>query len=239
MASKPKTKARVAEVVQVPLGPLAKLGAAAFLAVLAYPAPCDYPKRTRFVEATKKCLLHRAVAAGYSRKRVLPKYRGYRRERIDRTFNPALVRIEGRRLPAAGIARHILLETWIKTSARPLPILRTIRVSTVNDLISRICPVGSIYDNRPHLFERVWSESKPVLHLAMAFLGHEPRLYQEERPSPSGLRRIWIDPVKLICRPDWLDPVLKSAEVLRLHFLPLLPLGRYQSEAAIQVVPEP
>jgi len=236
------SRARQTEVVQVPSGPLAPLGAAAFLAVLAYPDRCDYPKRTRFVDAAKMWLVHRAVAAGYSRKLVMAKSRYDERE-IHRGFDPALKRIEARRLPAAAMSADILKLGLMKLAFERQPVMLdgkltewierrlAFKVPSVNKLIEL-----NLSDNTDHAFERVWCESKPVLHLSTAFLLYEPHLYQDSS-SPRGLRRIWIDPLKLISRPDWLSPVLERAESFRLRFLPLV-IHEYKPEAAIQVLPQ-
>src|ERR1700687_4933562 len=101
-------QAEAAETTYIPTeGPLAQLGAAAYLAVLAYPNQSEWPKRDGFIEAVKAILLKSWVKApGVSTERtkrrcaVREEYRQFPPEDIWGKFNQVEKRIKMLRLPA-------------------------------------------------------------------------------------------------------------------------------------------
>ena len=75
-----------------------------YFAVLAYPDREEWSKRTEFVEAFKARVSKIYLARGGGRRKILPKYRGMKNERINGILSRAFYRIQALRLPAAEMA---------------------------------------------------------------------------------------------------------------------------------------
>jgi hypothetical protein len=171
------------------------MGAAAYLAVLAYPAPDEWPKRDRFVKASKAWMLRGAIENGCPKGRVKDLYRKMRPREIKSVMNHAFWRIDARRDRAADIATAIV--TSIAFGGR----LRNLLPGTVRQALGAKSAddTDKIADSMHH----VWAESLPVLHLSKAL--------------PGG-RTGW----SLISDPSWVADSLGRAEKFRRIFAPFL-----------------
>lgn len=208
----------------------AHLGAMGFLAALAYPQ--DISKRNQFVEAAKANLTKIYIARGMPRAVAKPQFRRYVNRTIKNKIRRCQHRIETRRLPAAMMARWILLH-------HP-PLVRVVdpenpawKPTTVNAAVTRMAILLRHADPRhlepvaelANLSHLVWAESKPVLHLALA-------LYEAIQTQGRDRGPLF----DLVVDPGWLAPTLARAEALRrtLAYIPKL-----RSPAPICLLPTP
>ena len=163
------------------------LGAVAYLAVLAYPE--SHRKRSRCVDAMLAMLNRAAKTHGRATSKfaselfaeIPTKRQG---EILGKGQKGALRRIY-RRWQAAEIASRALASGM-----------------SLNAIIAELNA------NESHFFDAVWSESKPVLHLALALRGIAFRWQDDGRPSY----------IQLLARPTWVRDAIQSAENWRLTF---------------------
>jgi GNAT superfamily N-acetyltransferase len=196
-----RQKPELGEQTAVPVGgdlAQAQMGAAMYLAVLAYPAHSEWPKRDEFIEAVKALLVKRARRRGYPRKLINHKYRRFKNEHIDGILNRAFRRISRRRLPAGQMAFWIICGAMSKRTN-----------ITLNKLsywwATRVWP-GFPDAEAADVKRRVWRETLPVLHLVMVF--------------PRGLI-LNGDGLGLILNPSCLPGALRTAQYWRHLLKPL------------------
>lgn len=208
-------------------GHAASVGAMAFLAVLAYPN--ERRKRDMLIHAMKAGLLKSAVPQGKGRSALRDDLRTFPNRRIENVVGMAVKRIAGRRIPAARMLHWLILngrQDFMRVSGEyPRTINAAARV------LDAWQPGEESTGNIKH---RVWSESKPVIHLAHAYW---TTVHWNAKPSylqPGGSVDVW----RLIQRPDWLPDVLERAERTR-RALPLHNPALKISEAElIRLLPE-
>ena len=164
-------------------------------------------------------------------------YRKFKREKIYTKINQGLYRISAWRLPAATMAYKMILhnpEVWRHLPPDFHPELRTpMGVNKAADEIAEL--LGEDLNERQHrrkkkigywlersnVLSRVWSGTKAVLHLAIAY------------PTSPGTT---TDPMALIKDPSsWLPQAVRQGEVLRSvlhHFVP-----SFDPSKAIRLLP--
>jgi hypothetical protein len=86
-----------------------------------------------------------------------------------------------------------------------------------------------IEDEISNIFSRIWTPSKPVLHLAIAFRSETLRSF----PGDGKRRKL----LSMLANPDWIQGCLKNAEIHRTLVIPASPLA-FPSKEMIQVLPE-
>ncbi len=208
------------EVISIPVDPpLQHLGAAAYLAVLAYPKPTQLPRRDQLIDAFKAWMVKRAIQAGHKRSIFRADLRATRWRDIDGEFSKASRLITSRR----GVARNIALPSLIRGGLWDVRIGE--KSATINRALTRTFDSATGAKNA---YRRVWSESKPVLHLAFGLenaLGdYLPKSKNEGLPE-------------LLSNPVWLQAAIKNAEGVR-HALVLMPQIRIHDRDTIQLIPE-
>jgi hypothetical protein len=130
--------------------------AAIYLGWLAYPG--DKARREEFIRAATAGVAKGLVRSGYPRKRVPHELLPYKNEKILGVVNKGLYRIETRRLRAAWMAIGIIENTATEITG----------VNTAAAAVAeRFADKGKNFEES-NIIKRVWSESKPVLHLALA-----------------------------------------------------------------------
>ncbi len=202
-------------------GTLAWVGAAAYLATLAYPE--DTAKRDHFIRHVAATRARQWVAAGGTWDDV-PESLRIRKDKLyaKGPFGPCLARIVGARIAAAYMGRELIGRVdfestrrdpgaaWLgQRSARPaltLKIVPTIdgKPATVNTLAEHAVTRG-FHASRTNVITRIWSPSKPVLHLAIALLDRIAELDNV------------VDLPALIGDPVWVRAAVGNAELLRIH----------------------
>ena len=213
-------------------------GAAYYHALLAYPKDTEQRKLKELVKALTGYLAKEYISTGGKRVDIPPRYRKLRRRDIYQTIDQGLYRIQAWRLTAATVAYKIIghnPEVWRHLSLPPeshqvwrdLPAGARHRLRTpmsVNEAAAEISAlIGAEQKEMQHLrkenigvgpeisnvLSRIWSSTKPVLHLAIAY------------PTTPGEI---TDPLHLIKNPSsWLPQAVRHAEVLRSvlgHFIP-------------------
>ena len=237
-------------------GPLSIMGAAGFLALLAYPDALE--RRDKFIDAVKAWHLKNAIQQGYPRSGIIEEFRIVRNRKIDSALDNAFItRINKRRLPAAEMgtmllskARSIQLvpEDYLNPNSANKYLLEIGRLSSGSPLTSKDLdthlalgnkrPLGqpnavmelckfmaqkifsyyeshidskqisdSLEERANKVAHEVWAESKPVLHLGIAFRGN---ILEKQ----SGTNK--VDPLWFLTHPkDWLQKTIESAEAMR------------------------
>lgn len=180
-------------------GLAARLGAAAYLAWLAYPGAGEAARRRAFVEAWRALMIKAALAQGYERGRVkrgehARQILGLTLKEINRRLRRGIKRIARVRLRAATAARLVMVG---------LPVTHAVKTKVTRN--------GSVrFDSKEsasNAFARVWRPSLPAIHLALAL-----RSVCMER----GRR---FEPNELVRRPDWLPAAIEESERLRVLLL--------------------
>jgi hypothetical protein len=196
---------------------LASIG---FLAVLAFPE--SFRARDAFVAISKKHL-NALYNLRHPRGKRLPAGRVAEILKSG-PITGAASRIQRRRLRAADVAEAVYLRwasqgTWLRFEAK------------VGDVVIRSTREGlQLLDQRGNLsnaYTRVWTESKPVLHLARAL---RSLFLEPEWNALLAKRGLW----GLIERPDWVRSALRNAELLRLLPSPF----RIRSEGTVRLIGE-
>ncbi len=163
----------------------------AFLALLAYPEG-DRHKRDEVVRECKIHLARAAIGAGVPRK-SLPNVRAYRSDRTNikyKAITHAWHRIDRRRLPSAWMAHRMMF-----------------RGNRITELSQYMEDDAQIFGGEKNILTRVWRESMPVLHLAIA-------LDAVIRRRPPGN----VSFFSLLNNPDWVRQAIASAEIARKMF---------------------
>ena len=242
------------EITTVPVaGRGAHLGAMAYFAVLAYPKPQEWPKRNELVEALKAHLSKAYIARGGERRKVLPKYRGMKNEKIEKVLDKAFYRIKALRLPAAKMAYWKMIHgqrvgpfliklkqssnegnIGLKRFAQEYP---SWEPTTITECARRMAAMLDVarQDWEQHCHEDtefVWDE-KNILHRVWA--STKTVLHLAMFFPHKGERK--VDVFRLIHDPSWLTSTLANAEALR-RILPQF-IHRYDSEKAIRLLPIP
>lgn len=181
-------------------GLAARLGAAAYLAWLAYPGEAEAARRRAFVEAWRALIVKAAVRQGFPRVKVLRRLRGQTLKEINRKIRHGVTRIVFYRWPAAVMAEFVMIGA---------PITQAVRL--------KIAKGGRLrFDaraNASNVFARVWRPSLPVIHLALAL---------REVCKARGAR---FDAAELVRRPDWLPGAIDDAERFRILLLTIPKFG--------------
>jgi hypothetical protein len=203
------------ETTQLPVsGHDAWLGAAGYLAIVAYPG--DLSARDRFVDAAKAWMIRKHAPKLLRASDVTPMVRWLRAIRADGAYNRlamASKRIETRRMPAAHMARSML---FASVSARD-------RVS-INGLAG-----GYALPDRANIITRVWGETKPVLHLALALLVARERLGVDGVEVPNIGEMIALGA-------RWLPEATAQSEVWRCTLPRALRRSCFDDGKAVQVL---
>lgn len=230
----PEAGEHESEVTAIPVeGPYAWLGAAGYLAVLAYPGRNEWKKRTEFVEAWRSCLIkhHRNWAISHGKTDDLPPIPEMKNQQIDNKIRAGVRRITRHRLPAADVMVERLLwetpdaarlfgaalELWAKRqgmeNARITKITRP--KGTISAAIGRrteckvkvkseVCDPFGV---RSNIFSKSWTPSLPVIHLALALRSTLLKMAKNGGAA--------FDAFHLVVNPEWLPGTLEAAEVFR------------------------
>jgi len=202
-------KDKAAEVIAVRLNPQASrdaraaqetIAAIAYLAILAY--PCEWDKRDAFVKAAKAWLLKKWMHKNGKRELIDESYRTMKNQQIDGCLNRAFRRIARRRLPAAELADALVMNHCPNAAVY----VNGRRVTARRWMEWRLsCQYGdSTLSNE---FRRTWKETKPVLHLAMAY----PRFVSKTETAFSPFEH----PFALMMNPSWVAKAIQLAEGMR------------------------
>jgi len=222
----PKFPEQAGEITIIPTkGGEAWIGAAMYLAILAYPGQDEreLTRRDRFLEACESFI----------------------RTRKDRTgvIQKVFYRIQSRRLPAAAMARWIWLVDFC-CQARGQPgyvVSENLRVPKVRAMAREHIRVHQMLKKEQpnHLLRyfkegcpsvtsvvnRVWSQSKSVLHLSSAFV--------ECAIIPTPNRSFYGH----LLNPEWVPRAVSSSEAWRRRFAELFPQDQYDPSVAIRIIP--
>lgn len=194
----------------------AYLGAAAYLSVIAYPN--EIRRRDKFLQAYKALMVKLAIRKGGDRSTFRRDLRAYENRKINNQIDMVRKRIATRRLPAWKIAVYLKL-------SHVGPDFMYQRRYSVNQHLS------DLYDNDPdkisNAYKRIWTESKPVLHLLFGLRDAYPGLDTNHFHC--------ID--KLLLDTSWLLPSLRTAELARRIIL-CYPHFNICEEQTIQLLPE-
>lgn len=223
-------------------GPLAEIGAAAYIAVLAYPE--SHAKRDEFIEAAKSFLIRYHVpgllrtrthdpAIASRARRLMP------HKQVDRVFKAADRRLRLRL--AAGIIAQL---TVLHLSARGgaivgAPDLSTLPVSQVKlrAIVGRaLAGVAHGGWRQSDVDARAWKPSLRVLHLALPLVVRHAALVTASQGWAA--RGDWSITGLLTCPVEWLPGAVADAESWR-EYLQLLqyPHSNFDSNA-ICLTPE-
>lgn len=228
-------KPELGEQTAIPVGGhLAQMGAAAYLAVLAYPSRSEWGERDKFVKAVKSLLIKRAMRRGYPRKQIQEQYREFRNKQIYQTLNRAFRRLLRLRMPAGMAANWILID-GVRLGPAVLPGKIPLGVITLHAPKSPRRAMQAIQkkieerdraqreedSSLANLHHRVWASSLPVLHLAMPIA---ERLNSQDNP------------MRLIYDPSWVGSALRNAEFL-VKYLPCK-IPSFNPNKAIRLVPQ-
>lgn len=201
------------ELTELPtVGPDSWLGAAGFLAVLAFPDRID--SRDRFVSAAKAHVFRR-FGRRFMRCQVAPgltKIRGLRAEAIESVFAKTGHAIVNRRLPAALMANRMGVEAGLsgfldveRTNGNELAKLGSLTQAA--DWCAKLLKADRIHGGwtSDKVIERIWRPTLPVLHLAIVL-----RSLSAEKYGHS------LDLMRLIDEPSpWLPDAVSRAEKFR------------------------
>ena len=233
-AESPTRASEVGEQTAIPVGKnlaLARMGAAAYLAVVAYPDRVEWGKRDDFIEAVKSFLLKGSISQGCPRRWVKEKYRSFPNRRIDQTLDKAFRIIVRSRLPAGMIANWLMMdgarfEVPLLAGKPAIPmVLRA--PNSVSRGMKAVLELVKKRDNRrnlaedaalSNLYHRVWKTSLPVLHLVVPITGRFREL---------------SDPVKLVLDPSWVENSIRSSQWLWAYLPQRIP--SFCPETAIQL----
>jgi hypothetical protein len=195
------------------------IGAATYLAILAYPAPKEWRKREKFVDAVRVWLSKQIMEPHYPRLRMKEKYRHFKPSQAKVIMGHAFWRIGSRRLRAVQMLAGMVGEGWEHGSCKFLladpgdsmkeDIKNWDRARGIKKAALWIAGPGgrteriNCPDRSRNIKQRIWAESLPVLHLASVL------------PSGANGRGLILNPV-------WVSEALQKAELLREILLPLL-----------------
>jgi len=227
---------------------LRQMGAAAYLAVLAYPAPKEWANRNAFMEAVKGWML-KAQPKGW----VKDVYWKMRPRGIRMAMDKGFWRIESRRLPAAEMLRVILVCTL------PFPGFKIPGPRTVNQAAEwiagprrktrKIHDEGAVtpWENETRC-QPCKDRGKNSLAMRMVdgtpmcvscFRGKDPRVLKTNRNRLGNIKhRVWAETLSvihlamaipggptwrnLIVDPSWVAKSLHNAEIYRRISAPFL-----------------
>lgn len=170
------------------------LGAADFLALLAYPSPGESSKRNRFCRACVDHTIKSWVDNKHINKNAVVKVRSFMTNKsIGQTLSAAWRRIRGRRIPAAEIALRAI---WFSNSQA---------VDAVRKKMLRAEIIHRIEDEaesaNKNIMTRVRKDSTDVLHLALAL---NSVIHKMPRKSKVGIYDFLNDP-------QWVRSAINSA----------------------------
>jgi hypothetical protein len=217
-----------------------QLGAAEYLAVLAYPAEDEWCKRSEFMDAVNVWLLKKVIQPSWPRGRLPDKYRGYRPSKAKAVMDRGFWRIRSRRVKAAIMGYARLMDGWrmapMEIAGRrfflraPTSVKKDVArwkanlpcgVNKAAKWIAgpdrKVNKASSCPDSIRNIKQRIWRESLHILHLAMAL--------------PDG--RTMQD---LILNPTWVATSLPQAEGFLWLLFAVLGLSRREP---IRLLPSP
>lgn len=152
-----------------------------FLGLLAYPSAKEAKHLINFITS---CISERfkAVAeAGYCKMSYIPeRYRIYEKRKATRNIAHTLNRIADKRLKASIIA--------INRMGRFEP--------TLNKAVERFKSKSSKEIDRENIYHQIWSESKPVLHMAMAILPMIHNIYDKDVRHDLNVKKDLVGQIK-------------------------------------------
>jgi hypothetical protein len=217
-------------------------GVILYYAVLAYPHPPDRERRVRFARALEA---YRFKKCGAKRNVVPSLYRKLKSEKVSDTIDMGFRRIALRRLNAAQIGHLLCLDGLPVPYENPKPggpegVIHRIDVKTVNAAVKfyieyrekrgRHAEPDSARANAEH---RVWADSLPVLHLAIALWQELPR-WEEACTCPRLLPQVLLWGIWVT---TWLRPALTYAEGLRLSPYVHEHIPTFRPQEAIRLLP--
>jgi hypothetical protein len=200
------------------------LGAIVYLAVLAYPD--DVPQRDKFVFAAKALILRDYVDLGGDSAKVRAAFRKIVFETPSRDIYDggrirlAWRRIVRRRLPAADVASRAVI-----ASVPNSPFEFVFDGVPVRGGVTAAIRGISARDGREQndVMKRIWSESKPVLHLALALrnvldeMGRAVSAHELLR-SPAWVREAVKDSENALMLLDYAGVGLSAADAIRITY---------------------
>ena len=211
--------------VREPGGPVG--GVLLYYAVLAYPDSSEWHKRRAFVDSMVAMRFREFVVQGAKRSAVPPDFRRFKREKMLCGINLGWKRVQ-RRIDAAIMGWCICLNGRSYPYDAPTPegkiglVLRGPK--TVNEMIrtylANRCGTPDAVNLQEesalaNISHRVWAESFPVLHIAMA----NPitvKIVEDKvnsvRPTEKQIAKDLFDSIH---QPTWLFKALEDAEALK------------------------
>jgi len=207
-------------------GKFAHQGAMAYLSAIAYPDIADWTKRDEFIAALRAKFGKLYISHGGNREKIRTEYRKLPNRKINNTIAKARYRIVSRRLPAAMILKEFIFRRliWLKLQSQELPVKKKANptITSISKMLARQLRrgrsgnLGARKEDHPdfdweihedNFMGRVWSSSKPVLHLSFALL----EAVAADFPTHAGEFQM----LKMVHEPKWLDFAVEKAEILR------------------------
>ena len=181
------------------------MGAATYLGVLSYPE--SKQKRQDFIRAVlayaeiNRCLHEDNI---WHPQTVIPGLLIMNPKKVEHTIDRAIYRLKTHRIVAAEMAAFIMMN-----DTEFLQVRIDGKRPTVNRMAARAAEMLSATPqlewSPEHVKKRVWSATKPVIHLAIAFRGIILERFFERS----------VDFDNLIEQPNWVERAIKTAEMLR------------------------
>lgn len=200
------------------------------LALLAYPKLSDYKHSLNFITSVESEIFKGASEISHFKMSgIADKFRTYEKRKAERNIEHTLKRIIDRRLLAAWIALNYM--------NRP--------GTSLNDIVDHITKkkeysTFKLCSNKTNIMKDIWTESKTVLHIAMAVFPMLHNIYakdikpdlditynlvkQIKKNKKLSISALCIIPGKTakrlnikdkfeLLKPGWLDDILQVAEV--------------------------
>lgn len=205
-------------------GDLAVLGAAMFLAIISYPD--SIPKRDDFVNACRAWVI-KGVTGGQLKTRLVNNHDILKfsdTRKIYRQFDKAGKIIVDKRLPAITLFKLQLANITPNT----IVTLSNGKKFSINKWVEihyATSPEKGEKYNEKNFYRRVWSPSKPIIHLIAGF---ENSITEEHKP---------LSIEKLLVNPSWVPNAISISENLR-KVIPLLEGINICESKQIQVLPK-
>lgn len=216
-------------------GPMARIGAAMYFAVLAYPKKKEWGMRDSFLEAVCHWLDKDYLGSWSERK-------------TEEMVRSCFRRIVTKRMEAGLHAfRIVFFEQWTVGALRPYWRGKIPKV-TIGNLHPRLVgPKPKDVDwkkwysssGRGNIMHRTWAESLPVLHLMIALLRNSPTGPLDElHPRDRGQR---TEPARdldrMLISPSWLSKALLESEYWRLKLHEYV--KTFDPTTAVRLIPSP
>lgn len=189
--------------------------AATYLALLAYPADSDIPKRNKFVLAARAHFLKLYLERGWLNRAAnrWPERSSWPNKKIQDTINAGWRLIRNRRVAAA----ELLILEYFRLTRDPVGVL--FKWMKNAEIIHRLDE--EVDSAKKNIMFRVRKESMPVLHIAVAF--------RQLLPKPGGGKKVGA--YYLLNNPSWTADMERVARAWKKA---IVHLPRYEGSCSAQ-----